>query len=125
MRVEQLVAAGLYEDGARRETIRRFGELHRTREYCQRQTEEKEKNMRRRLALGDLMHDARIAVRGLARMPVLALTIAGSVGLGIGAAAAMFAIVDAALLRPLPYAKPEQLVRIFTDTPPYRFRFSV
>ena len=81
--------------------------------------------MQRRLAFDDLLHDARIAMRGLLRVPVLALTIVGSVGLGIGAATAIFAILDAALLRPLPYAQPEQLVRIFTDSPPYRFPFSV
>jgi putative ABC transport system permease protein len=60
----------------------------------------------------------------LRRSPVLALTIVATVGLGIGATAAMFAVVDAALLRPLPYASPEELVRIYTDHPPYRFPFS-
>jgi len=69
--------------------------------------------------------DIRIALRGLVRAPVLTTTIVVSVGLGIGAATAIFAILDAALLRPLPYTQPGQLVRIFTDSPPYRFRFSV
>jgi putative ABC transport system permease protein len=125
LRIEALMASGLSRDEARREAIRRFGDIDGTRRYCRRQHEEKERTMQRRLAVTDFMQDMRIAVRGLARVPVLTLTIVGSVGLGIGAATAMFAILDAALLRPLPYAQPEQLVRIFTDAPPYRFRFSV
>ena len=125
LRTEALIAAGVPADEARREAIRRFGDIDGTRLYCRAQHEEKEREMQRTLALSDLAQDIRIALRGLARAPVLALTIVGSVGLGIGAATAMFAILDAALLRPLPYAQPEQLVRIFTDTPPYRFRFSV
>jgi putative ABC transport system permease protein len=64
-------------------------------------------------------------MRGLIRVPVLAATIVATVGLGIGGTTAIFAVMDAALLRPLPYPNPEQLVRIYTDTPPYKFRFSV
>ena len=64
-------------------------------------------------------------MRGLVRVPVLAATIVATVGLGIGSTTAIFAVMDAALLRPLPYPNPEQLVRIYTDTPPYKFRFSV
>ena len=63
----------------------------------------------------------RVAVRGLLRAPVLALTIVATVGLGIGATTAIFAAIDAALLRPLPYAAPDRLVRIYTDAPPNKF----
>jgi putative ABC transport system permease protein len=72
----------------------------------------------------DLLHDLRVTCRSLLRSPLLALTIVATVGLGIGATTAMFAVVDAALLRSLPYAAPHELVRIYTDTPPFRFRFS-
>ena len=51
--------------------------------------------------------------------------IVGTVGLGIGATTVAFSAVHAALLRPLPYPDPERLVRIYTDAPPNRFRFSV
>jgi predicted permease len=71
--------------------------------------------------LGDL----RIGVRSLMRVPLLALTIIVTVGLGLGATAAIFSAVSAALLRPLPYAEPENLVRIYTEAPPFKFRFSV
>ena len=54
-----------------------------------------------------------------------AATIVLTVGLGIGATTAMFAVIHAVLLSPLPYSDPGRLVRIYTDSPPNRFRFSV
>jgi putative ABC transport system permease protein len=125
LRIDALMASGMSREQARDEAIRRFGDIDGTRRYCRLQHEEKERKMERRLALADLIQDMRVAVRGLLRAPVLAITIVASVGLGIGAATAIFAVIDAALLRPLPYANPSQLARIYTDTPPYKFRFSV
>ena len=81
--------------------------------------------MQRMVWLQDFTHDLRIGIRSLLRAPVLTLTIIVTVGIGLGATAAIFSAVSAALLRPLPYAQPENLVRIYTDTPPFKFRFSV
>ena len=81
--------------------------------------------MHRRLLLDEVVQDLRIAWRGLRRAPLLALTIIATVGLGIGATTVIFAAVNATLLRPLPYAHPEQLVRIYTESPPFQFLFSV
>lgn len=75
--------------------------------------------------LGDLAQDLRVSLRGLFRAPMMAATIVATVGLGIGATTAIFSAVDAALLRPLPYAEPDRLVRIYTDAPPNKFPFSV
>jgi putative ABC transport system permease protein len=75
--------------------------------------------------LRDFLQDVRVGLRILSRAPILTLTILTTVGLGIGATTAIFAAVDAALLRPLPYAAPDRLVRVYTDTPPFKFRFSV
>ncbi len=80
--------------------------------------------MPRLLTVQEWANDIRISVRGLMRVPVLTLTIVGTVGLGIGATAAIFSAIDAALLRPLPYLHPERLVRIYTDAPPFKWRFS-
>jgi len=125
MRTEDLKARGLPHDEARREALRQFGDLPGTREYCRRQNEEKEKQMRRGLMLEDLVQDLRIGLRGLLRAPLMTLTIIVTVGLGIGATTVIFAAVDAALLRSLPYADPARLVRIYTDAPPNKFPFSV
>lgn len=74
--------------------------------------------------LQDLMEDLRVGIRSLMRVPMLTLTIIVTVGIGIGATAAIFSAINAAMLRPLPYAEPDRLVRIYTDTPPFKFRFS-
>jgi putative ABC transport system permease protein len=123
-RIEELRASGLPLALAREEARRQFGDLETTRRYCRRQAADKETRMRLGLVAGEWIQDLRITCRSLLRSPMLALTIIVTVGLGIGATTAMFAVVDAALLRPLPYAAPDELVRIYTDTPPYRFRFS-
>lgn len=81
--------------------------------------------MQLRLMTDDLSQDLRICLRGLLRAPIFALVIVTTVGIGIGATTTVFTAVQAALLRPLPYATPDRLVRIFTDSPPNRFPFSV
>ena len=57
--------------------------------------------------------------------PVLTFHDPSTVGFGIGATTAIFSAVHAVLLKPLPYANPDRLVRIYTDTPPFKFRFSI
>ena len=77
------------------------------------------------MILQDLKQDLAVGLRNLVRIPMLTLTVVATVGLGIGATTAIFGAVNAALLRPLPYADPDRLVRIYTDAPPFKFRFSV
>ncbi|HXI31530.1 MAG TPA: ABC transporter permease [Vicinamibacterales bacterium] len=125
MRAEELRAAGLSSDAASREAIRQFGDLEATRQYCRTQDEGAEARMRRGLIVEELIQDLRISIRGLLRAPVMTLTIVVTVGLGIGATTVIFGAINAALLRPLPYAHPDQLVRIYTDSAPNRFPFSV
>jgi putative ABC transport system permease protein len=124
MRVEELVQSGMPQDDARREALRQFGDVEATRRYCRQQDETREKTMQRTLSIQDLSQDLRVGVRSLLRVPLLTATIIATVGIGIGATATIFGAIDAAMLRPLPYANADRLVRIYTDTPPFKFRFS-
>src|SRR6476469_3056388 len=58
------------------------------------------------------MTDLRYAFRQLLKSPSFSLTAIIALALGIGATTAMFAVIYAFLLRPLPYAKPDQLVML-------------
>src|SRR5438874_13807435 len=60
-----------------------------------------------------MLQDLRYAVRTLAKRPALATAIVLTIGLGLGAAAAIFTASDAALVQPLPYAEPERLVHLW------------
>src|SRR5262249_9177762 len=61
--------------------------------------------------------DLRYAFRVMSRTPSFALAVVSVLALGIGATTTIFSIVNAVLLRPLPFEEPERLVRIFTRTP--------
>jgi predicted permease len=60
--------------------------------------------------------DVRYAFRVMARTPSFALAVVSVLALGIGANTTIFSIVNAVLLRPLPFEEPERLVRIFTHS---------
>jgi predicted permease len=64
-----------------------------------------------------LIADVRYAFRVVSRTPSFAVAVVSVLALGIGANTAIFSIVNAVLLRPLPFEEPERLVRIFTRTP--------
>ena len=65
----------------------------------------------------NLWRDARYGLAALARDPGFAAITIGLIALGIGANTVMFSIVDAVLLRPLPFPEPERMVRVW-ETPP-------
>lgn len=60
----------------------------------------------------------RYAWRSLRRTPVFTATAVLTLAIGVGAATAIFAVVNGILLRPLPYGHPEQLVGAWHDLPP-------
>ena len=64
--------------------------------------------------MGILMQDLRFAVRQMAKKPGFAAVVVLTMALGIGANAAIFSVLDAVLLRPLPYSNPERLIKVWT-----------
>jgi putative ABC transport system permease protein len=63
-------------------------------------------------SLDELKQDAAFAVRVLIRNPTFALTVIVTLALGIGATAAVFSVVNGVILKPLPFAEPDRLVKI-------------
>ena len=102
--IEAKVAAGFSPDDARRAAIIESGGIEMAREAYQDQL---------RLPVAERMaRTFRHAARGLRRNPGFVLAVIISLGLGVGANTALFAVIEALLLRPLPFRAPEELVTI-------------
>src|SRR2546425_5997220 len=67
--------------------------------------------------MNTLWQDLRYAVRMMGKTLSVTALVVVVLALGIGANAAIFSVVNAALLRPLPYADPDKLVRLSEDSP--------
>lgn len=104
MAVEENLRRGMSPAEARRQAHLALGGVTRVRESTR-----DERGLR---WLDALAQDVRYALRGIRRNPVFAVALVLTLGLGVGATSAMFGVVDALLLRPLPYAEPDRLVMV-------------
>jgi predicted permease len=67
--------------------------------------------------LEELARDLRHSLRALRRTPAFTSVAVVTLALGIGANTAMFSVIDAVLLEPLPYRDPDRLIRLFAHLP--------
>ena len=116
MRTRELVERGMDPESARASAIGRLGDARHLRRTCVDIGRKRDREMRVTTLLHELGHDVRFAIRQMRRAPAFTAIAAVTLALGIGANSAIFALVDATLLRPLPFPKPEQLVTIWEHT---------
>ena len=109
METEQNIRRGMTPADARRAAERAFGGVGRVAEQV--------RETRKIAWLDDLVQDLRHAARSYARTPGFTLAAVAALSLGIGANAAVFAVVHSVVFAPLPYAESDRLVRLWEVNP--------
>lgn len=109
MRIEDNLANGMSAEEARRDALLRFGNLSSTKEHVT--------GADAALTLYGIWSDMRYACRQLRKNPGFSCTAILVLVLGMCASVAIFAFVDAVLIKPLPYQDPRQLVALYESTP--------
>jgi len=109
LHVEDGMREGLSESEARRQANIRLGGVEQARQAL--------RAGRSLLWLENLAQDLRYGMRTLRRSPGFTVTAVLTLALGMGACTAVFSLVNAVLIRSLPYGDPERLVYLFTPNP--------
>jgi predicted permease len=112
MRADELIAAGMTPEAARSEALRQFGDLDDARSYLNAVDRSTEAEQRRTEYMSDLRQDIVYAARKLRGSPAFTITAILTLALGIGANTAILSVVNGVLLKPLPFAKSHELMRI-------------
>ena len=108
------VARGMSLENARRAAGLRFGGTM--------QTAEAYRDRQGFPLAASIWRDVRYAVRTLRKNPAFTTTAAATLAMAIGGSTVMFSVVNAVLLRPLPYQAPEQLAMLWTEDPTQNLR---
>src|SRR5882762_4402985 len=104
LEIDLNIARGMDSNEARRKAYLKFGSRSQVREQLW--------NRNSIVILDKTLRDLRYACRTLLRSPGYTLMAIVTLGLGIGANAAIFTVINGVLLRPLPYAHPAQIVSL-------------
>jgi putative ABC transport system permease protein len=113
MRTRELIDQGVDPTTARTMAIRKMGDLEAFKRTCVDLGRKRDREMSITLWLEEFCEDIKFAFRQLRNAPAFTLVAVVTLALGIGANSAIFALVDATLLRPLPYSQPDRLVTIW------------
>jgi predicted permease len=111
---EEFVQQGLSPEEARWAALRSFGGVTQTKEVY--------RDVRSFVWLEDVARDVRHAVRTLRKSLAFTTAAVATLALAIGTNTAMFSVLNAVLLRPLPYRDPEQLAMVWTEDPTQNLR---
>ena len=119
-RIEELMATGLARDEAEAEARRRFGDFESYRGAAA-AIDEQIVHERRRSDLFDaIVRETRQSARTLVRNRGFTVTAILTLALGLGAATAIFTVLDAVVLRPLPYPNADRLVELTSPVPKFK-----
>jgi putative ABC transport system permease protein len=113
MRIRELVDRGVEPRVARDQVLNRIGDVRHLKRTCVDIGRRRDRQMRASQWLDELRHDVTFALRQMRTAPGFAAIAIITLALGIGANSAMFALADAALLRPLPVAEPDRHVMVW------------
>ncbi|HEY6402514.1 MAG TPA: ABC transporter permease, partial [Blastocatellia bacterium] len=108
--IEEHIAKGMTPEEARYAALRAMGGVERRKEEC--------RDTRRVRLIENLAQDLRYAIRTLFRNPVLSVVALLTLAIGIGSTTAIFSVVHALLLKPLPYPDSDRLVRLIVIQTP-------
>ena len=117
LRTRELIERGMDPREARHVALRRMGDVRHVKRTCVDVGRKRDREMRIMQWLEELAGDVKFALRQLRGAPVFTAVAVVTLALGIGVNGAIFALVDATLLRPLPYGEPSRLVAINETSP--------
>jgi predicted permease len=115
MRARDFRERGMSAADAQAEAHRRFGDVTTITTQVRAIDDQSARQKRRTGMWTDLRQDVTYAVRGLRRAPSFTAVAVLTLALGIGANTAIFSVINAALLRPLPYADGDRLVFVWNE----------
>lgn len=114
MRAREYEARGLDPAAARVAARKNFGDLEAARRSCRRIAKGRDRDERRREWWGELRQDTVFALRPMGKSRGFTAVAVFTLALGIGATTAVYSVLHAVVLQPLPYADPNRLLGIGT-----------